>query len=216
MPAVRLAAGFAAAALSLSVIGWLASGGNAALTAGFDESFRQAMRSIGTEPLTAAFRAITRLGSTLYLSIVGSAAVVVFAFLGWRRAIWLFLIAMAGQIVLHHGFKAIFQRIRPEPFFDYDIGDSYSFPSGHALASMAVYGTLAVLVIHRIRSPLPKAAIAVAAAVLVVLIGMSRLYFGVHHATDVLAGFTAAVIWVAAIASVDDPSRELQYLPAKE
>jgi undecaprenyl-diphosphatase len=114
------------------------------------------------------------------------------------------LLAMAGQLVLHLGFKWLFDIERPQPLLDYVIGDTPSFPSGHAMASLSFYGVLAFLITRRIASGAIRNVIWTIAVTLAFLIGFSRVYFGVHHPSDVIAGFLAAAIWTWAVASGDD------------
>jgi undecaprenyl-diphosphatase len=121
----------------------------------------------------------------------------------WKRAFVLFAITMLGELVLDNVLKAIFQRVRPEAFFDYPLPDSYSFPSGHSFASFCFYGILAWLITARLDNNLLKILIWTAAAILVLLIGTSRVYLGVHHPSDVIAGYLTALIWVMTIALGD-------------
>ena len=200
--AFRLVLGFAAASLSLTVLGLLAVG-QFEYVAAFDETVRRSTRQIAVPWLTDSLKIVTRAGSTLVLTVVSGAAVIVFLLLRWRREIGLFLLTMVGQIILHHGFKAFFARERPEPLLGYIVGDSYSFPSGHALASLSVYGLLAWLITRRTKSLPIEAGIWIFITLLVVLIGFSRIYFGVHNATDVIAGYVAALIWTTSVASGD-------------
>ena len=200
----RVFLGFVAAALSLTILVILAYG-QFEYVIRFDEAIRVGAQRIEVPWLTNTMMVITRLGSTLALTVVGIAAMIAFIILGWRRPAALFLLAMAGQIILHHGFKILFARQRPEPLLGYIVGDSYSFPSGHAIASLTVYGILSWLITRRIQSIALNTAIWVFATLLVMFIGFSRIYFGVHNATDVIAGFLGAFIWTASVASGDRP-----------
>jgi undecaprenyl-diphosphatase len=100
--------------------------------------------------------------------------------------------------------KLAFKRARPEPFFDLATPRSFSFPSGHSLASFCFFGALALMINARIENRNWRLPIWIGAGVMVFLIGLSRIYLGVHHATDVIAGFMAALIWVGAVKFVDD------------
>lgn len=198
---LRLFAGFALSALALAFLGWLARSDD---FRPLDRSALELANGLRSPLIGSALRAITHLGSTLVLFGLGSVVVVIFLSLRWWRAVVLMLLAMAGQAILHHGFKAIVARSRPERFYDYFIQDgSFSFPSGHAIASMTFYGTLAWLVSNRIESPAAKVMIFSSAAIIILLIGISRIYFNVHHASDVLAGFAAGLIWIYSVASSD-------------
>jgi membrane-associated phospholipid phosphatase len=109
-----------------------------------------------------------------------------------------------GQIALHHGFKYFIGRPRPEPIVAYAIDESYSFPSGHAIAGLVVYSAIAWLIANRLPALSARIAIITAATLLVTTIGISRVYFGVHYLTDVLAGWIAGAIWTAAVMSGDE------------
>jgi undecaprenyl-diphosphatase len=93
--------------------------------------------------------------------------------------------------LLNLALKETFRRSRPSLFEEIATLHSYSFPSGHAMASAAAYGAVAVLVARDCPSRAPVAF--AAAAVLALLIGASRIYLGVHWMTDVLAGWAAGL-----------------------
>lgn len=207
---VRLAAGFIASATVLALVGFLLL--DSQFVTQLDEAARAIAAQITNDQLSRGFRLVTRFGSTLYLTVIGALTVILFLFLKWYRATWLFLIASAGQIVLHHGFKYLVGRGRPEPLVEYAIDDSYSFPSGHALAGLVIYLTMAWLVVNRLSARTLKFAIVGAVIIMIMAVGLSRVYFGVHHLTDVLAGWLAGLLWIAAVMSGD----ELKVSPNKK
>ena len=153
---------------------------------------------------TSLFLTSTKFGSTLYLTSIGSAAGVVFLLLRWFRPLVLFIVTMAGQAALHHGFKWIVARPRPASLIPYTAAESFSFPSGHALSGLCLYGAIAWIVSARLENPALKTAIWIITVVLVFLIGTSRVYIGIHYPSDVLAGFLAAAAWTAAVMSADE------------
>ncbi len=200
----RIAAGFLLAALVLVAAGWFVTGPLRAYPASFDSAIRGAMRQMQSPMWTSLFLAVTKLGSTLYLTIVGCAAGLVFLVLRWFRPVVLLIVAAAGQAALHHGFKWLFARPRPSALITYPAAESFSFPSGHALSALCIYGMIAWIATTRFENPAVKAIIWIATVVLIFLIGMSRVYIGIHHASDVIAGFLAAAIWTTAVISVDE------------
>src|SRR5260370_36869525 len=105
---------------------------------------------------------------------------------------------MGGALVLDLALKYAFHRPRPVPFFG-AAPHSWSFPSGHSLFSFCIYGVLAGLFIARVKSWPLKIAIWCAAAALIGMIGLSRIYLGVHYPSDVLAGYLAWAGWVHAV-----------------
>jgi membrane-associated phospholipid phosphatase len=106
----------------------------------------------------------------------------------WRLALVLGATASVAE-GLNVLLKLWFQRARPAVVFEIPIPTSYSFPSGHAMVSLAAYG-VGAFVIGKFRPRLRWLLTAVA-PVWILLIGFSRVYLGVHWFTDVVAGFAA-------------------------
>jgi undecaprenyl-diphosphatase len=197
---LRVIAGFIGAGMLLAVMGLLAKDGSFQT---FDLAVRRSIDGLESQALKAAMMYVTKLGSTWVLFVLGTAAVAGFAIFRWWRPLALFLIAMSGQAVLHLTFKRLFEIDRPPPLFNYVVNDSPSFPSGHAIASLSFYGILVFLLARRFESRAVQISLWVMTAALVILVGFSRIYLGVHHASDVIAGFLAAIIWTFTVASGD-------------
>jgi membrane-associated phospholipid phosphatase len=104
--------------------------------------------------------------------------------------------APIGAEILDQFLKAIFHRARPEAFFGFPQPENYSFPSGHAFASACFYCALAATLSAGSARKAVYWAGGVAASL---LIGLSRVYLGVHYPTDVLAGYAAAVVWLPVV-----------------
>lgn len=164
---------------------------------GNDQRLAEWLRGRATEPLTDVFRAITTLGNFVTLVVVTVIAVAVL----WRRRerIDAILVASAflGAQVLSSGMKLGFRRERP--FFPDPLAteSTFSFPSGHALVSLAVYGSIALVLARRLRRRSDRIVLFGSTGLLVLAIGFSRLYLGVHFLSDVLAGFAAGAAWLA-------------------
>jgi undecaprenyl-diphosphatase len=200
---LRVILGFLSAAAVLAFMGWLVMGQLKQYPASFDATIRFTMRQIQSPMWTAVFLAVTKLGSTIYLAIIGCAAGLVFLFSRMFRSLLLFIVAMAGQAALDQGTKWLFARPRPSALINYKTVESFSFPSGHAIASLCLYGMIAWIVAREIENPAIRIGVWIFAIILVFLIGMSRVYIGVHNATDVIAGFVAGSIWLAGVMSAD-------------
>lgn len=203
---LALFAGFALAAGAFVLFWWLAEEVFEGDARHFDEWVRAAVNGRSTPAMTAAMRGFTYLGSTPFILSVSVVGAVAFYLLKWRRAAALLLVTMAGAFVLNVALKLSFQRARPDPFFGVAVPDSFSFPSGHTLYSSCLFGTLAVIISGRVRGAARVVAWSAAAA-LVVLVGLSRVYLGVHYPTDVLASYLAASVWILAVAIGDRLSR---------
>jgi len=192
--AMTAAAGFAALAWCLSL---------GALTT-FDEATRAAMHSYADPVLTFLMRAVTLLGTQpAIIGITGGAAALLFL-KDNRDGAWMISIALIGAEILEVVLKVQFHRQRPEPFFDTVLPGSYSFPSGHALFSLCVYGLLAWIVAPRLGGT-GRWAVRIGAIALILAIGASRVYLGVHHPTDVIGGYLVSVCWLATLLAIRGP-----------
>jgi len=166
-------------------------------TAASDQRVANWLHGRATDPFTDVFQAFTWTGNGGFLAVV----VLVTAFLLWRRrfvtdALFVVL-AFAGAEVITFGMKQGFRRERP--FFEDPLAtaSSFSFPSGHSLVSLAVYGSIALVIARRAPNRRAAATVVAAAAVWILAIGFSRLYLGVHFLTDVVAGYAAGAAWLA-------------------
>ena len=109
------------------------------------------------------------------------------------------LAAVSGSALLNWLLKGLFQRPRPHFAHPLVVESSYSFPSGHAMESFVAYGMLAYLAVLALRTWEARVAVVCGAALLVVLIGFSRMYLGVHYFSDVIAGYAAGGVWLSAL-----------------
>lgn len=200
---IRLLIGLTAAFAATLLFRWLAEEVFEGETAVFDETVRVSIHQIASPLLTRLMRLLSMLGSTVFLFGLGSAVAFVFWYLRHKRALALFLLTMAGEMILLFWLKTSFRRARPEPFFDFPLPSSYSFPSGHAFASFCFYGILAWLITARLQNRRLKITVWTTTVILVFLIGISRIYLGVHFPSDVVAGYAVGLIWVVTVALAD-------------
>ncbi len=200
---LSLLLGLTAAIATLIFFGWLADEVLEGETRHFDEATRAAVHQLASPLLTTIMRGISFIGSTLALTIGTILVVVRFAMLKWGREAKLFAITMIGAGVLNVTLKLTFKRARPVPFFDLTPPETYSFPSGHSLTSACFFGALAAILTARVKSRRVRAIVWVVCTLMFVLIGFSRIYLGVHHTTDVIAGFAAALIWILVVRFVE-------------
>jgi undecaprenyl-diphosphatase len=168
-----------------------------------DDHFRTAIHSLSSPGLTQVMIASSRYGGPGWLAPLGVLIAVAFLIRGWRRGALLAAVTMAGAGLLDTLLKLAFGRARPTAFFDYPLPRSHSFPSGHAFFAATVFGGLAILLTGRLRSPILRAIVWIVAIFLILLIGLSRVYLGVHYPSDVVAGYAAATVWLAGVAFGD-------------
>ena len=196
---LSLALGITGAVGSLIFFAWLADEVLDGETRHFDEITRAGVHQFASPTITATMRGLSFVGSSLFLTTATILMCIWFLKRKWRREAWLLGITMLGAAILNTTLKLTFQRPRPVPFFNLLAPESYSFPSGHSLASFCFFGALATILTARIRNRKINFVTWVIAALITFSIGLSRIYLGVHYTTDVLAGFAAALIWIAVI-----------------
>jgi undecaprenyl-diphosphatase len=145
--------------------------------------------------LPGAVRDITALGSATVLILFTLAVVVALAVRRQFHAVGLVLAATLGGRLLNVVLKAFFDRPRPELVLHLTDVRSASFPSGHAMDSAVIYLTLATLLARLVSPRALKIYFVAVALFLSFLVGLSRVYLGVHYPSDVLAGWMAGLAW---------------------
>lgn len=148
---------------------------------------------------TRLVRAVTELGGVTAVPVVALTAAGYLATVrGSRRPAALLAVSLVGSTVINSVLKVLYRRARPT-FFTHIVHErSYSFPSGHAMASAALAGCACVLA-----WPTPwRLPVASASAVYVPTIGATRVYLGVHYPSDILAGWCVSLAWVGEVATI--------------
>jgi undecaprenyl-diphosphatase len=138
---------------------------------------------------------VTALGGASVAVILSLTAGIFLWLTRHRYSAALLWVAVAGSLLLNALMKEVFARARPEVLEWVTHAGHLSFPSGHAMNAVAVYGTLAYLVSRMEPTRLLRLATFAACATLIVLIGFTRVYLGVHYPTDVVAGFLVGLAW---------------------
>lgn len=169
--------------------------------AAFDVAFAQALRDEASAAGLRAFSAVSWLGSRQVLTVV---TLVVAVLLTAKRRLVLALGwtgAQAGGALLNLALKAGFARTRPEFADPLLAASSWSFPSGHAMATFIACGVGAYLLLRGGRSWRTTVLVVIAALSWSLVMAFSRLYLGVHFASDVVAGLIGGAAWVAVCVS---------------
>lgn len=163
----------------------------------FDNELANALHQMATPLTTTAFILISWVGSPGGALLV---VIVVLLLLSRRRLTQAAVLAAAylGAELLNLLLKAAFMRPRPVFVPPLAAAGYYSFPSGHAMVSLVVFGMLAYLLILDVQNRRARILIVFAAALLVVLVGISRMYLGVHYFSDVVGGYLAGTVWLVA------------------
>lgn len=162
----------------------------------FDGEASVWLHSHATAFTTKLLSLVTQLGGTQVLLSVTLVAVL--ALLVRRRLAHAALMgaALGGGEALNWALKAAFERPRPSFSDPLATAAGFSFPSGHAMVSLTVYGALAFVIGARVKSRRAQVLVPVSAVALVLAIGFSRVYLGVHYVSDVLAAYSAGLAWL--------------------
>jgi undecaprenyl-diphosphatase len=170
-------------------------------TQSFDRRILLAMRRpgdlapMGPPAILEAARDVTALGSMVVLGMLALGTAGFLVLEGKEHMAGFLLVSVTGGSIVSVLLKDIFERPRPEIVPHAVYASSSSFPSGHSMMSALTYLTLGALLARDHKPKRLKAFFLLTAALLTFLVGLTRVYLGVHWPTDVLAGWTAGSIW---------------------
>jgi len=162
----------------------------------FDNTIIKFIQSFISSDLTMWVERITFLGSVFFIAV---AIAIIAALLLWKKkyALAIFIVSVNGLgALLNKLLKWFFKRERPD-ILPVIIEKGYSFPSGHSMGSLIFFGSCAYLCIHIVKSTGKKVVAYIIASLFILLIGVSRIYLGVHYPTDVGGGYAIGIAYSA-------------------
>ena len=192
---LRIALLFAGILLPLIVFGELAQEANETAAPLFDEPVLRFAHTLANSGFDEFFVLVSAAGYAWGVVPFDLGLVVVLALLRRAREAWFAGAALGGSALLNMGAKRLWGRERPGLWDSIAPEHTFSFPSGHAMGS-ATLATVLLLLAWPTRWRWP---VAIAAAAFVVLVGLSRIYLGVHYPSDILAGWAAAMVWAIGV-----------------
>jgi undecaprenyl-diphosphatase len=163
----------------------------------FDSSVIASIQGRESPMLTSLMKFFTFIGSAPFVIIL-SLLLLVFLYkvLHHRFELILFIAAVAGSAVINQVLKSIFHRVRPNLHRLIDVS-GYSFPSGHAMNAFTVYVIISFLLWRHIPSKLGRSILIFLSILMILAIGISRIYLGVHYPSDIIGGYFASGFWLA-------------------
>jgi len=164
----------------------------------FDDAIILFVQGFETPWLTSIMKLFTTIGSTpvvILLSIL--ILIVLYKVLHHRVELILFLSVILGTAILNEALKYLFHRARPTTHRLTE-ATGFSFPSGHSMEAFALYGVLAFLLWRHIPTQIGRIILILISMIMILLIGTSRIYLGVHYPSDVFGGYFASGFWLAA------------------
>lgn len=147
---------------------------------------------------------ITNFGDYLYITIL---IIILFIFIKNKWIGILITINSINSTIINKILKSIFVRPRPDVLRLIKQG-GYSFPSGHAMACMSFYGLLIYLIYNSNFKTKSKVILIIFLSLLILLIGISRIYLGVHYPSDVIAGYIISIIYLIIFISIVNKLKE--------
>ncbi len=163
----------------------------------FDWAIMHFMYSFRSDALTSFMKTVTFFGGEIFLG--GTIIVTILLLLRkHKKDALIFAFILFFGIVLNLLLKDMFQRPRPDimPLIH---ESSYSFPSGHAMNSFIFYISLCYFIFRDTRKKKLSIILTLLSVILILAIGISRIYLGVHYPSDVIAGFAAGLLWFALV-----------------
>jgi len=159
-----------------------------------DTSIANLLAVFRSAELTKVFLGITLLGEWQIILVFGTAVIGILWL--WRQRLYImpFLLTVIGSVTFTQLGKIAFHR--PRPKVSLYIEHSFSFPSGHATVAVAFYGFLTYMLLYRTKQWKRKVNIFFAGVLIILLIGFSRLYLGVHYVSDVWGGYLIGTLWL--------------------
>ena len=160
-----------------------------------------------TRTFVSVLRAFTEFGSSEWIGVVLFFLVVFFVWKRWWPSLVTLIVAVPGGMLLNELVKVLVHRHRPfvdGPFVDWS---GYSFASGHTIGATLLYGQLALFILPIIKRRRWRTLTVSSAALLIALVGFSRIALGAHFLTDVLAAIFFGIIWLAFCLIAGKPMR---------
>lgn len=168
--------------------------------------YQIAVIHLRTQPLTTILKVITNLGGSYVLITI---ALLSLLLLKNKKIAITINLNLIISVALNFILKNIIQRPRPEGYRLID-ESGYSFPSGHSMVSMAFYGLLIYLLWKKVKNKKIKYVACTLLGILILMIGFSRIYLGVHYASDVIGGFVIAIAYLVVFTTVTKSILEIE------
>jgi undecaprenyl-diphosphatase len=165
-----------------------------------DMRIQDFVHGLESPALTVVMFALTWIGSpTSQIVLVALIAIALWRRRQMRDEAMLLVGSMIGAEVLDTVLKLHFKRVRPDVPWAFLHEHSFSFPSGHSVMAVVFYGTLLYVGLRHVRATWLRVVLVCAALLLIVGIGTSRIYLGVHYPSDVAAGYFVGSVWLAMV-----------------
>ncbi len=168
-------------------------------------TYKIIVQNMRNDMLTNIFKFVTFLGSQYMILLI---TILCFIFIKNKKIPIAMLINLIVVTILNLLLKNVISRPRPEGY-RIIVETGYSFPSGHSMISMAFYGLILYIIFKNMKDKNLRNVLSYMLGILIILIGFSRIYLGVHYASDVLGGFIISIAYLILFTTITKPIFEL-------
>ncbi|QKS45823.1 phosphatase PAP2 family protein [Paenibacillus cellulosilyticus] len=165
--------------------------------AAFDNELTTLVLRIYSPEATTVMKGFTFAGSSLCVTIIAILIIIMLLVIGYRRELIFYMGVIVCSGLLNLVLKMIFHRARPDLHRIVE-ATGYSFPSGHSMSAFTLYGITIYFLWKHARHAWLRVTIVLVGAVMILMIGISRIYLGVHYPSDVIGGYVIAAAWLTA------------------
>jgi undecaprenyl-diphosphatase len=177
--------------------------GNESITS-FDSVIIGFVQGLEALWLTTIMKVFTWIGSGYVVAPIALIGFIVLYFvLHYRQQAFLLIIVIAGSVIFNSILKNYFKRERPEIHRILE-ANGFSFPSGHSMMAFALYAIIAYIAWRDVRTTKSRIVLLLFTAFMIIIIGVSRIYLGVHYPSDIVGGFAVSALWVTIAITVFD------------
>lgn len=178
---------------------------------GVDQAVMMFVHGLRSEGLTPVATFLSFIGDVMMNIVLAAVAMaVLFQVFKQRSELVMFVISAGGSVTLNGMLKHMIMRARPlETAIVMEEG--FAFPSGHAMAAVALYGTLTYLLWKRVPTRAGRVLMALFASLMIAGIGLSRVYLGVHYPSDVIGGYLMSAAWLLAVIGIYETYRKRKH-----
>ncbi|OAB43851.1 phosphatase PAP2 family protein [Paenibacillus antarcticus] len=162
----------------------------------FDNTMINLIQGLESPQLTTIMKLFTMIGNGFSIAIITFVVMfILYIFLGHRTELVFLVCVVIGSSLLNTLLKLIFKRARPD-INRIAEAHGYSFPSGHSMAAFTLYGVIAFLLWKHVPTAVGRVTIIILSSLFITLIGVSRIYLGVHYPSDILGGYLMSACWL--------------------
>lgn len=177
----------------------------------FDRNIISYVQGFETPWLTNIMKVFTFIGGTIPAVVISLLAIfILYKVFKHRSELVLFIAVILGANILFVTLKQLFHRARPD-LHRLAEASNYSFPSGHATMAFALYGVLTFLLWRHISTRFGRTILIILSVFMILAIGISRIYLGVHYPSDIIAGYFISAFWLTFAIGFYQRYKERQY-----